>query len=238
MSPPNDTQKPQDTLTLARTHHAAAQEHGLSQLPVKSLSEFQKAGGKLSGGNHSTHEEYDGPPRQYNSKLATTFDKLGMAGHSTGQQPSAVGTETGTHGAHGTHAGAGAGAGAGVAAAGVGAAAAHHRRGSASSSSSSDESIGGTRRKKNRLGRTAVGAGMANSSGTGTGLGSGPQQSSKLSGSHTGPGVGNGVGSNSQPLDTTSAPTSRVTGEQKPGLADRLDPRVDADRDGKAGLGD
>lgn len=232
MSLPNDTQKFLHTLTLSRTHHAAAQEHGLSQLPVKSLSEFQKAGGKLTGGDHSTHEEYDGPPRQYNSKLATTFDKLGMGGHSTGQQPSAVGANTGSHGTHGSHAGVGAGAG--VAAAGAGAAAAHHhhRRGSASSSSSSDESVGGTRRKKNRLGRTAVGAG------TGTGFGSGPQTSSKLGGSHTASGVGNGVGSNSQPLGTTSASTSRGAGEQKPGLIDRLDPRVDADRDGKAGLGD
>ena len=223
-----------------RTHHAAAQEHGLSQLPIKSLSEFQKAGGKLSGGTQSTHEEYDGPPRQYNSKLATTFDKLGMGGSSTGQQSSTGGTETGTHA--GAGAGARTGAGAGLAAGGVGAAAAHHRRGSASSSSSSDESVGGTRRKKNRLGRAAAGTGLAGNTGTGTSLDSGPQSSSKVGGSHTASGignsVGNSVGSNSQPLGSTGTPTSRATGEQKPGLMDRLNPRVDADRDGKAGLGD
>jgi hypothetical protein len=48
----------------------------MSALPMKTLDEFKKAGGALTGGNHATHEEYEGAPRPYNDNLATTFEKL------------------------------------------------------------------------------------------------------------------------------------------------------------------
>jgi len=46
---------------------------------MKTLDEFTKAGGKLAGSSHESHEEYGGAPRQYNDKLSTTFEKLGFS---------------------------------------------------------------------------------------------------------------------------------------------------------------
>ena len=48
---------------------------------MKTLEEFKQAGGSLTGGRHNTHEEYEGQPRQYNEKMATTFEKLGLGHH-------------------------------------------------------------------------------------------------------------------------------------------------------------
>lgn len=213
---------------------------------MKSLDEFTRSGGKLTGGSHGSHEEYEGQPRHYNEKLSTTFDKLGLhgsgashqshdsgvsgvghtsgtgMGHNSGGMGSGVGHTSGTgmghnnggigsgvqntqgynSGHHGHGAGAGA-LGAGVGAASVGAAAHQHRRrgSNSSSSSSSDESVGGTRRKKDKLSRKPVGGGMA---GSGT------------TGSHV---------------------SGNDSGRTKPSLMDRLNPRKDADGDGKAGFG-
>jgi len=64
------------TVPVHETHHAAAQHHGMSALPMKTLDEFKKVGGSLTGGSHQSHEEYDGAPRPYNDKLSTTFEKL------------------------------------------------------------------------------------------------------------------------------------------------------------------
>ncbi|KAI1629002.1 hypothetical protein EDD37DRAFT_615801 [Exophiala viscosa] len=89
------------TKPIHETHHAAAQHHGLSALPMKTLDEFSKAGGVLAGGKHGAHEEYDGPPRKYNEKLSTTFDKLGLeakealSGHHHSGTTGTTGTSTG-----------------------------------------------------------------------------------------------------------------------------------------------
>lgn len=64
------------TVPIHETHHATAQHHGMSALPMRTLDEFNKAGGVLSGSKTHTHEEYDGPPRPYNEKLATTIEKV------------------------------------------------------------------------------------------------------------------------------------------------------------------
>merc|ERR1711939_530479 len=88
------------TIPVHETHHAASQHHGLSALPMKTLDEFKTAGGVLTGGKHGAHEEYDGPPRKYNDKLSTTFEKLGleakeaMSGHHSGT--TGTGHHTGT----------------------------------------------------------------------------------------------------------------------------------------------
>lgn len=57
------------TVPIHETHHVAAQHHGMSALPMKSLAEFTSAGGILSGSQKHTHEEYEGAPRPYNEKL-------------------------------------------------------------------------------------------------------------------------------------------------------------------------
>jgi hypothetical protein len=144
---------------------------------MKTLDEFTRSGGRLIGGSHNTHEEYEGAPRQYNEKLSTSFEKLGLADGGTGA------------------------ASADVPIAGVGGATHHRRKGSngSSSSSSSAKSVEGTRRKKDRLPRKTGNTGRA----------------------------------------TGAAAPGTTSGQAgKPGLVDRLNPRKDADGDGKAGIGD
>lgn len=92
------------TQPIHETHHVGTQHHGISQLPMKTLDEFKSAGGILDGRSGHSHEEYDGKPRPYNEKLATTFDKLGL-GHGHGEH-GAAGQTAATSG----HTGAGAGA--------------------------------------------------------------------------------------------------------------------------------
>lgn len=136
------------TQPIHETHHVQSQHHGVSALPMKSLDEFKHAGGILEGNKGPTHEEYDGPPRQYNSKLETTMDKLGFGGDHTQH-----------------HGGAGAVAGAGTGAAVAGNNHGHHatdsgvsgmgqgrvRSGSASSSDY-EYAADGQKVKKSRLG--------------------------------------------------------------------------------------
>lgn len=57
------------TVPIHETHHAAAQHHGISTLPAKTLDEFKTAGGLLDGKGSTHHGEYDGCPRPYNKSL-------------------------------------------------------------------------------------------------------------------------------------------------------------------------
>ncbi|KAK5457228.1 hypothetical protein LTS15_005009 [Exophiala xenobiotica] len=180
------------TIPVHETHHAAAQHHGLSALPMKTLDEFKSSGGVLTGGKHGAHEEYDGPPRKYNEKLSTTFEKLGleakeaMSGHHT------TGTTTTTTTGVGSNIGSGT----------------HHGRDSGISGFDN-----GMERKEAGLSRgidqNPSGTSFDRERTTGSGLGS--------SGRHDAD-------------DTTT--------QKKPSLLQRLNPRTDADGDGKRGLGD
>ncbi|RMD44514.1 hypothetical protein DV735_g678, partial [Chaetothyriales sp. CBS 134920] len=74
------------TIPVHETHQAAAQHHGTSALPTKTLDEFNRAGGSLTGAKQHAHEEDSAfetivcPPRQYNERLHTTAEDLGFAG--------------------------------------------------------------------------------------------------------------------------------------------------------------
>jgi len=187
------------TIPVHETHHAAAQHHGLSALPIKTLDEFKTSGGVLTGGKHGAHEEYDGPPRKYNEKLSTTFEKLGleakeaMSGHHTsGTGHHTTGTTTTTTTGVGSNIGSGT----------------HHGRDSGISGFDN-----GMERKEAGLNRgfdqNTSGNSFDRERTTGSGLGS--------SGRHD--------------VDDT-------TTQKKPSLLQRLNPRTDADGDGKRGLGD
>jgi len=106
------------TVPIHETHHAGAQHHGLSALPMKTLDEFKHAGGVIGGSKTHTHEEYDGAPRPYNEKLSTTIEKVlpGHHGSHTGTDSGLTGshhngTNSGLTGSHstGTHTGTGSG---------------------------------------------------------------------------------------------------------------------------------
>jgi hypothetical protein len=69
------------TVPIHETHYGAAQHHGASILPMKTLSEFTSGGGSLTGGKSVTHEEYDGQPRPYNKDLQTEIKDMASLGH-------------------------------------------------------------------------------------------------------------------------------------------------------------
>lgn len=145
------------TVPIHETHHAEAQHHGMSALPMKTLDEFKAAGASLTGGTRHTHEEYEGAPRPYNKDLQTSTEQV-LGGH---------------HGHHGHHHG-------------------HHTEG------------------------VAAGTGAATTSASGPGVGTtGTFGSSNASGN---------IGS--QTSDS----------HKKPSLTDKLNPKIDADGDGKAGF--
>jgi len=93
------------TVPIHEIHHAGAQHHGLSALPMKTLDEFKHAGGVISGSTSHTHEEYDGPPRPYNEKLSTTIEKVlpGHQGSHIGTGSGLTGSNNGVTGSHTGH---------------------------------------------------------------------------------------------------------------------------------------
>lgn len=83
------------TVPIHETHHAGAQHHGISALPMKTMDEFRSGGGEqMLGGEREgmvAREQYEGKPRPYNKDLQSTAEKVlhphgGHSGHhSTGQ---------------------------------------------------------------------------------------------------------------------------------------------------------
>lgn len=64
------------TIPIHEKHHYEAQHHGISALPLKTMEEFKKFTAPQRSVQH-----YDGAPRAYDSKLITTFEKLGLGHH-------------------------------------------------------------------------------------------------------------------------------------------------------------
>jgi len=177
------------TVPIHETHHAASQHHGLSALPMKTLDEFKAAGGALVGGTHPTHEKYEGAPRPYNEKLATTFEKLEDKFHGGHHTTSTTGT-TGTSGINGSQ---------------------------------------------------HTGTSGINGSKHTTASGHGDKVGNDYSSSGTGREnayAANGIDGNDRHLDQRDAGHMGTTEGFKPSMADRMNPRVDADGDGKRGIMD
>ena len=92
------------TVPIHETHHASAQHHGTSVLPMKELKDIHSTGGILSDGQTRT-DQYEGCPKPYNDKMKidrTEADQdvhshtknLGTAGFGSGQGTS---TNAGPH---------------------------------------------------------------------------------------------------------------------------------------------
>lgn len=197
---------------------------------MKTLEEFKTAGGVLTGGKHGAHEEYDGPPRKYNEKLSTTFDKLGLEA-----KEALSGNHTST--SNTTHTGMGTGVG------GTGT----HTGTHTGNTGNTGMGMGNDISSRNHTG-TNTGMGMGNdintrnqtgtAGTTGTGIDSGLTEKSRHRGDSGIGGFGDDlqrkeVGSNKMGRDNINSTTNT-----KPTLRERLDPRIDADGDGKRGLGD
>lgn len=173
------------TVPIHEVHHAGSEHHGMSALPMKTLDEFKSAGGLITGSKSHTHEEYDGAPRPYNEKLATTIEKV-LPGHHGSSH--AAGTTGGLGGAESGRTG-----------------------GLTGDNYSSDT-------------RGAHGGLTGNNyeSNTGTGLAGTENRTGGLtSGGSMGNERDSGYGQ-----------------QTKPSLTDKLNPKTDADRDGKTGMMD
>lgn len=172
------------TVPIHEVHHASATHHGMSALPMKTLDEFTKAGGAIGGTKSHTHEQYEGAPRPYNDKLATTIEKV-LPGH------------------HGS-------------------------------------STTGTSHTGGLTGHNTTGT---SHTGGLTGHNTSDYDNTR-SGGLTGHNTGYDNSARDTNLGTTSGydqrPDSGVggVGHNKPSMADKLNPKVDADRDGKAGIMD
>lgn len=216
------------TVPIHEIHHGSAQHHGISALPMKTLEEFQQAGGALTGSKTHTHEEYEGAPRPYNEKLSTTLEKVLPGHHSSSGMTSGTGMGTGagmtgadmgSRSGMGSHSGMGAGAGMAGAGAGAGMLGSREgrtRRGSSSSSSSSSDGEGGrmSRRKKHG-GRDAATGATASRLGT-----TQPRHETGRNDQYGNRGEGyQGEGQ-----------------QHKPSMMDKLNPKVDANNDGKPGF--
>ena len=183
---------------------------------MKTLDEFKTAGGALTGGTHSSHEEYKGPPRPYNDKLSTTFENL--------EEKFESHHHTGLHGEHNTTGMTGA--------TGVG-----HQ-------STSGTTGGFMDNKSHRPTDSGYGGNDFSSSG---GLregqrGVGNEYGSSGLGRESRHGIGSEndrhLGQRGQGPMGTTEPLGSSTSGNKPTMSDRMNPRVDADRDGKAGVMD
>lgn len=235
------------TVPIHETHHETAKHHGLSALPMKTLEEFTKAGGLVTGSKGSTREEYEGAPRPYNEKLMTTIEKVlpGHHGHHGTHDPatgsmrpdsgvSGVGHTSGL--GSGTDAGYGRdtsnlGTGTGVGHSGLGGTGTgvgHSGLGGTGTGVGTDTGYG---HNTSNLGTgTGVGHSGLGNTGTGVGTGTGYGHNTSNIGTGTGSGIGHsGVGSTGTGVGTG---TSGATMGQK------MDPRIDADRDGRAGVMD
>lgn len=83
------------TAPVHETHHAEAVHHGTSVLPTKTVEEFKKAGGVLSGHEAKTLRSQDGCPPTYNKDLQTERldgDRNLHIGHDHSTHGGALGT--------------------------------------------------------------------------------------------------------------------------------------------------
>jgi len=200
------------TVPIHETHHAASQHHGVSALPMKSLSEFQASGGVLDGHAKHAHEEYEGAPRPYNESLKTSIEKIlpGHHGHSstTGTTGSGL-TGHNTTGTTGT---------------GLG----HNDHNTTGSGLTGHNTTGGL------TGQSGSGLTGHNTSNPGYG-----QNTSSLG--HDNRNVAGSGYDNKSSSDYDRRPDSGVGHDQhqssgKPSLMDKLNPKVDSNGDGKAGF--
>lgn len=178
---------------------------------MKTLDEFKKAGGVLTGGKHSTHEEYEGAPRPYNDKLSTTLEKLGFKedGNATAAEARHRHTDSGVGGVDNDIARGEAAAGKDV---------------GDNTLSSGGGGIGHTAGGGNDIGRDNVAGKDIHSGNNPASFGTGDVSNKPTAGSGLTGATGTG---DTRGIDTTKTTTSTT---------DRLNPLKDSDRDGKAGV--
>lgn len=199
------------TVPVHETHHNVAQHHAASALPAVSMADFKKQGGMLSGREERT-DHFTGEPRSLEHALGH-HGGMGHGAGATGSRNTAE-QDIGMRGQQGS----------GLAG-GVGSGTTQHQ-GASSHLHGANTTTG--------VGNTGTGSHLHGNN-TSTGVGN-TGTGSHLQGnqSATGAAIGTGVGGNK--LSNTSSSGTETT--RKPSLMDKLNPRKDADGDGKKGFMD
>ncbi|KAJ8109038.1 hypothetical protein OPT61_g7744 [Boeremia exigua] len=223
------------TVPIHEVHHNKATHHSTTALPAMTMEQFKAKGGALTG-REERYDAFEGVPKNIGAGTAGGFG-VTREGHSDSSH-----VQGATHGDYDNTAKHGGGLGKGVAAgtavaAGTGLAGAHSRRRSGSSSSSSDDESHRTGHRTTGAGAAAATAGVA----TGAAGHKGQQHNdfARDSATHTDKDrLPEALREDRSRADAHNTHTrDSVAGEQKkPGLMDKLNPKVDADGDGKAGF--
>lgn len=215
------------TVPIHEVHHNKATHHETTALPAMTMEQFKAKGGSLHG-REERYDEFEGVPKSIGGVTAGAA-VAGLAHKGTHSEHAKHGDfeGTGVHGTHhGTHHGTAGLAGAGVAgAAGV---AAHNRRGSTSSLSSSDGEGGRRPSRRSKLGLFGKNKDHADRNHDGK------VDAHDLKSTSHHSNVNAPVGTGAAHHNTTTTTTTTTT--RKPSLMDKLNPKVDADGDGKAGF--
>lgn len=226
------------TVPVHERHHAAPEYHGTSVLPPKTMSDFKATGQGLTGSTGIINQDqYEGCPRPYNPEMQLGRTEADGDPHlALHDHDHSHGTHTA--GSHGTHT-------AGPHGSDMGnkldprvdsdRSSSHHA--GESTATLIDKHLGGTGAPGSHsalFGLTPPVYGTDNPSGTGDHLGLGH------SGEHGDHRINSGTGrvGGVDPTHGTAGHTSShdTSGHKKPSLLDKLNPRKDADGDGKPGF--
>jgi len=222
------------TVPIHEVHHNAAQHHSTSALPPVSMQDFKKQGGIL-GGREERNDGFEGEPRAIGGPLGSHNEHGSHHEHSHHKGVGLDSRENTTGVGHGTHGTTGAGLGHG------------------SHDTTSREGEFG---REGVLGREISSHGLGQSGTTGRETGSHGLGHSGTTGREGGVGrTGDALGQNTMVAhEGQTAGTPRLNtvggghvGEEtghnantatgkKPSLMDKLNPKIDANGDGKAGF--
>ncbi len=215
------------TVPIHEVHHNKATHHSTTALPAMTMEQFKAKGGSLTG-REERYDAFEGVPKNIGAGTAGGFGAV-RDGHADSSHLQGV-----THGDYdNTARHGGLAQGAGVGAAGAGLTGAHSRRRSSSASSSDMES--------GRTGhRTAKTGALGTTAGAATGHhGQQHNDFARDNTTHTDKDrLPEALREDRSRADAHNTHTrDSVSGEQKkPSLMDKLNPKVDADGDGKRGF--
>lgn len=230
------------TVPIHEVHHNKATHHDTTALPAMTMDQFKAKGGALTG-REERYDAFEGVPKNIGAGTAGGFGAVREGQRDPQAIPGGVQHgdyhNTGAHGNTGSHSNTGAGLATGAAAGGLAGAAAHHRRRSSSSSSSSDNE--GHRGVKGHREAGAGAAGATAAAATGAAGHHGQQHNDFARDSRTHTDKDNlpeALKEDRSRADAHNTHTrDSVSGDQKkPGLMDKINPKVDADGDGKRGF--
>lgn len=221
------------TVPIHEVHHNKATHHSTTALPPMTMDQFKAKGGALTG-REERYDAFEGVPKNIGAGTAGGFGVIRDGQRDPQSVPGGVG-----HGDYhdaGVHGKSGAGLATGTAAAG-GLAGASSRRRSSSASSSDRE---GSRLTGHREGGAGTVGGVA---GSGIGGHHGQQHNDFARDNHTHttkdslPDALREDRSRADAHNTHTHGSVSGSGEKtKPSLMDKLNPKVDADGDGKRGF--